>query len=296
LTIDNLIPGSWPQDVVTALDQWRQGHLIVGDLGTWLSAAGRYDPVTGEDIPDDESRLVAVAAGVGDAGYLAVVSQTCDIAATGPGARHPFVQVCPVRDVGVAFSQAKVQQIRSGQIVEYVYLTKPPVSGRDWAVDLRMSIPLSKGALVATQPVEGFASEDDELALAARVATKFERPALHDYLSKNLIDALEELLSKAPSSHDWCDDVEQLRLQVAGTRLAPQRVRLIVVTDIDFNGILTTKKKPLRDLWRSHKKALRALGIEQDPIAFRTLDKISVTDYRNSIPLNLRALGRGNFA
>lgn len=197
MTIDNLIPESWPEDIVTALDAWRQGHLVEGDLGTWLSAAGRYDPLTGDHFPDGESRLVAAASEVGDAGYLAIVSQTCDIAATGPGARHPFVQVCPVRDVGAVFSPAKVQQIRSGQIVEYVYLTKPPVSGNDWAVDLRMSIPLSKGALVAAQPVEGFANEDDELTLAARVATKFERPALHDYLSKNLIDALEELLSKA---------------------------------------------------------------------------------------------------
>lgn len=296
MTIDNLIPESWPEDIVTALDEWRQGHLVEGDLGAWLSAAGRHDPVTGDDFPDGESRLVAAASEVGDAGYLVIVSQTCDIAATGPGARHPFVQVCPVRDIGAAFSPAKVQQIRSGQIVEYVYLTKPPASGRDWAVDLRMSIPLSKGALVAAQPVEGFATEDDELALAARVATKFERPALHDYLSKNLIDALEDLLSKARSGQDWCDDVEQLRLQVAGNRLAPQRVRLIVVTDVDFNGILITKKKPLRDLWKDHRKALRNLGIEQDPIAFRTLDKMSITDYRNSIPLNLKALGRGNFA
>ena len=252
--------------------------------------------MTGDDFPDHESRLVAAAAAVGDAGYLAIVSQTCDIAATGPGARHPFVQVCPIRDVGAAFNQAKVQQIRSGQIIEYVYLTKPPARGSDWAVDLRMSIPLSKGALVVAQPVEAFATEDDELALAARVATKFERPALHDYLSKKLIDALEELLSKARGSQDWCDDVEQLRLQVEGSRLAPKRVRLIVVTDIDFNAILITKKKPLRELWKAHKKALRALGIEQDPIAFRTLAKMSVTDYRNSIPLNVQALGRGAFA
>jgi hypothetical protein len=27
LTIDNLRPDSWPPDIITALDQWRQGHL-----------------------------------------------------------------------------------------------------------------------------------------------------------------------------------------------------------------------------------------------------------------------------
>lgn len=308
MTIDNLLPGSWPDDAVTALDQWRQGHLIRGDLGTWLAAGGSVDPVTGDDFSDQVDGLVAAVAEVGDIGYLAVTSQTCDIAASGPGSRHPFVQVCPVRDVGAAFSKEKVQQIRAGKLVEYVYLTRPPEPGRDWAVDLRVSMPLSKGALIASQPIEGFATEDDELALGARVAAKFERPALHDYLSKDLIDDLMTFLAKAKKTQDWCDDIEQLRLTVEGPRLAPKRVRLIktgagdrpvepvVVTDVNFNGVLIGKKKPLRDQWKSHKKRLLAEGIEQSPIAYRHVDTMTVKEYRESIPLNLPTLARGTFA
>jgi len=295
LTIDDLVPDSWPEDAVTALDQWRQGHLMRGDVGAWLAAGGGPDPVTGHDFSDQVDELVAAAAEVGDSGYLAVVSQTCDIAATGPGRRHPFVQVCPIRDVGV-FSPDKVKQIRAGEIVEYVFLTRPPEPGRDWAVDLRVSMPLSKGALVARQPIEGFASEEDELVLAARVGAKFERPALHDYLSKDLINDLDTFLTRARKTEDWCDEVEQLRLHVEGSRLAPKRVRLIVVTDVDFNGVSITKRKHLRERWKSHKKQLRAAGIEQAPIAFRCVDRMKVDEYRNSIPLNLPALGRGVFA
>jgi hypothetical protein len=190
----------------------------------------------------------------------------------------------------------KLRQIRDGEIGEYVYLTNPPERGKEWAIDLRISVPLSKGALIADSPIDGFTSEDDELNLAARVAAKFERPALHDYLSKDLVDALEGFVSKARRmSEDWCEDVEQIRLEVEGDRLAPKRVRLVVVTDVDFNGLLNTKKNPLRDHWKSHKKPLKAVGIEQTPIAFRHIDKLAIKDYRNSVPLSIPSLGRGRF-
>jgi hypothetical protein len=150
--------------------------------------------------------------------------------------------------------------------------------------------------LIANKPTEGFASEDDELDLAARVAAKFERPALHDYLSKDLIESLDGFIAKARKrSEDWCDEVEQLRLLVEGNRLTPKRIRLVVVTDVDFHGTLNTNKKPLRDHWKSHKRPLKALGIEQAPIAFRNIEKLTVKDYRSSVPLYIRSLGRGRF-
>lgn len=296
MTIDDLLPDPWSPDAVTALDSWRQGHLVRCDRGVWLATAGAVDPVTGDDLSSHADGLVAAMADVGDTGYFAVVSQTCDVAATGPGKRHPFVQVCPVRDVGAVFAREKVNQIRDGGIVEYVYLTNPPERGKEWAIDLRISVPLSKGALITDKPTEGFASEADEFGLAARVAAKFERPALHDYLSKDLIDALDAFISKERRrSEDWCEDVEQLRLEVEGNRLAPNRVRLIAVTDVSFNGVLITKKNPLRDHWKSHKKSLKAAGIEQAPIAFRHVEELTVKDYRHSVPLYIPSLGRGRF-
>lgn len=296
MTIDDLLPDSWPDDAVAALDAWRQSHLVRCDLAAWLAAGGSVDPVTGDDFPGHTAGLIGAVASVADSGYCAVTSQTCDIVATGPGKRHPTVQICPVRDVGAVFNQEKVRQIRNGDIVEYVYLTNPPEIGKEWAVDLRMSAPLSKGVLIARKPVEGFASEEDEINFAARVAAKFERPALHNYLSKDLVNALDTFISKARrASEEWCEDVEQFRLEVEGNRLVPKRVRLIVVTDVDFNGVFSMKKNRLRDHWKSHKKPLKAAGIEQAPIAFRYVEKLAVKDYRNYIPLNIPSLGRGRF-
>lgn len=298
MTVDDLLPVSWPEEAVTALDGWRQGHLLQGGLATWLAAAGCVDPVTGDDFSNRGEGLLGAVAEIGDTGYFAVVSQTCDIAATGPGVRHPFVQVCPVRDLGAAFKAEKIQQSRAGELVEYVHLTKPPAIGGEWAIDLRMSVPLSKGVLIGATPIEGFSSQDDELDLAAKIAAKFKRPALHDYLSKELIDALNLLVSKArKGSEDWCEDVEQFRLGIDGDRLAPKRVRLFVVTDENFNLPFNHKKKTaLRDLWKSLKKPLKKIGIDQAPIAFRYIENLKAVDYRNTIPLNIPALGRGNFS
>jgi hypothetical protein len=291
--LDDLIPDPWPQGIVAALDQWRQGHLFKGDTGVWLSNGGGVDAVTGDDLTIKPPGLVPRAAQVGDTGYLAVVSQTCDIVATGPGVRHPFVQACPVRDVsGVGVD--KVQAIRDGTSVEYVYLTQPPVPGTDWAIDLRISVPISKAVLAAATPITGFSTAAEHLVLGARLAAKIERPALHDYLSKELVDSLDRLLSKAKKSEQWCDDVEQIRLQVEGDALHPTRVRLFVITDVNFNW--TPAAKPIRDLWKSHKRALAKHNIKTAPVAFRTHKTISIADYRESIPINLPTLGRGRFS
>jgi hypothetical protein len=296
LTLDNLLPDSWPDNVVAALDLWRQGHLVRCAVGTWLARAGDVDFDAEDDFSGDIDELLGVVTTVSDTGYSAVIFQTCDIAATGPGARHPTVQICPVRNVGAAFSPEKISAIRGGEVVEYVYLTNPPEPGQDWAIDLRMSMPLSKRALALERPINGFASEEDELYLASRIAAKFERPALHDYLAKDLVDALNGLVLRArKNSDDWYEDVEQMRLVVEGNRLYPKRVRLVVVTDVDFNGIHNGRKKALRDHWKSHKRPLKAAGIDQAPISFRFIDKLTAKDYRSALPLTIPALGRGRF-
>lgn len=297
MTVDNLLPDTWPEEVAVALDAWRQGHLIRGNLGTWVATAGCVDPVTGDDFSDRGEGLLAAATEISDTGFFALVSQTCDIAAAGPGRRHPFVQVCPVRDLAAVFDSQKIQQARDGELVEYVYLTKPPVPGAHWAIDLRISIPFSKGSLIGSSPLDGFACEEDELNLAARIATKYERPALHDYLSKDLVTALNALVTKARKGPaDWWEDVEQFRLEIDGPRLMPKRVRLIVITDVSYSSPLhLPRKHALRELWKELKRPMKRLAIEQGSIAFRNIDDLKAKDYRNSVPLSVPALGRGRF-
>jgi hypothetical protein len=292
LTLDDLLPEPWTPEVLAALERWRQGHLLSVEKGIWLGPAGADDPVTGDSLPGNLGELRARSDTFSDTGYMAVISQTCDIAG-GPGERHPFVQACPVRDIA-RFSTERIQQIKDRHAHDYVSLTQPPVAGAEWAVDLRVTVPVSKGVLAAADPVEGFATAEDEIQLGHRLASKFTRPAVHDALAGAVFDSLRRCLARNKRSQTWCDDIEQLRLEILeGTALQPKRVRLLVCADTDLSP---AERKPLRDEWKSHKRALKKVGIEQAPIGFVMVEKCSLKQYRESIPIDIPTLDRGRFA
>ncbi|CDQ46372.1 hypothetical protein [Mycolicibacterium neoaurum] len=293
MSIDRLLPESWPSETLTALERWRQGHLLPIDRGAWIVPAWVDDSVTGEPSAHGATGEVrARSAALSDTGFAAVVSQTCDIAG-GPGRRHPLVQTCPVRDISV-FPPDKIEQIKNLEITDYVWLSEPPVAGAAWAVDLRATVPVSKGLLAVQEPIIGFASIEHELILGQRLASKLARPAVHDALAGPVFEALRKLISKAKKSHDWCDEVEQLRLEVVeGSTLYPKRVRLLVLTDHPFQPF---EKKPLRDEWKSHRKLLNTAGINWEPIHFLTVDKCPVRLYRASVPIEAPTLERGRFS
>ncbi|QZT56229.1 hypothetical protein [Mycolicibacterium austroafricanum] len=292
MTIDRLLPESWTPETLAALERWRQGHLIEMDRGAWIVPAWVDDPVTGEPSAGGAvGEVRARSAPLSDTGYAVVVSQTCDIAG-GPARRHPLVQVCPVRDIS-EFSPEKIQQVKDRLVSEYVWLSKPPVEGAMWAVDLRAMVSVSKGLLAAVEPIEGFASIEDELILGQRLASKLARPAVHDALAGPVFDALRKFIAKAKKSQVWCDDVEQLRLEVVeGTALYPKRVRLLVLTDHKFGP---SERKPLREEWKAHRKALKDAGITWEAIHFVTVDHCSVRLYRGTIPIEVLTLERGRF-
>lgn len=292
MTLDDLLPEPWTLEVLAALERWRQGHLLAVEKGVWLGPAGTDDPVTGDSLPGNAGDLRARSDGFGDTGYMAVVSQTCDIAG-GPGLRHPFVQACPVRDIA-GFPSEKIQQIKDCHANDYVSLTQPPIAGAEWAVDLRVTVPVSKGVLATANPVEGFAKAEDEIQLGHRIASKFARPAVHDALASAVFELLRRCLSRNKKSQTWCDDIEQLRLEILeGTALQPKRVRLLVYTDTDLSS---ADRKPLREEWKSHKKSLKNVGIEHAPIGFVAVEKCSLRRYRESIPIDIPTLDRGRFA
>jgi hypothetical protein len=223
---------------------------------------------------------------------MAVVSQTCDIAG-GPGERHPFVQACPVRDIS-GFPEQRIGQIKDRHAVDYVWLSQPPQDGAVWAVDLRVAVPVSKGVLAAAEPVEGFATGEDELMLGHRFANKLTRPAVHDTLAGDVIASVRKCLSRSKTTQSWCDDIEQLRLEILeGTALQPKRVRLLVLTDTAFGP---ADRKVLREEWKSHKNTLKNSGIEWSAISFLTVDRCTVKRYRDAVPIDIPTLDRGRFA
>jgi hypothetical protein len=277
VSVDDLVP-AWTEAEVASLDTWRQGLLVPLDEVAWLDNAG--------------SGVVGQVAHVSETGYMALNSQTCDIVLSSPGNRHPFVQVSPVRDLAV-FNKDKIDAIKRGDVVEYVYLSDPPVVGAEWGVDLRVSVPISKRILALARPIPGFANEREELDFAERVAAKLSRPALHDAITTGTLPRLRAMIARSKKSERWCDDVEQFRLEVNdGSRLEPKRVRLLVLTDVKLDA---AEARPLREFWKSEKKQLTRAKISTDPIGFRVVSKMELKEYRIAIPMDIPDLGRGFF-
>jgi hypothetical protein len=124
--------------------------------------------------------------------------------------------------------------------------------------------------------------------------TNFARPAVHDALAGPVFASLRQLISSTKKDGMWCDDIEQIRLDVMeGTRLQPKRVRLLVYTDVKVGQV---DKKPLRDWWRTQKKALKQAGIEQSALRFRFVGDCQLKEYRDAIHISVPTLDRGRFA
>jgi hypothetical protein len=287
----------------TELENWRQGDLVSGMRTMWAVPSHGSDPVADvvlEAHPDGGWVAARAEAPETDDGTVLdelgiIISQTCDVVGTGPGARHPTVQVCPVvRLDNIPASRAA--DVRTGRTVDMMVLTGLDPIG-DWAVDLRLSVPLSKATLVEQEPLRGFQDEAKALEFSDRVAIKFRRPALHDYVTIDMTESLNKLIrSQRGAKAIWMDRIEQVRVRaVEGDRLNPQALEVIVVTlDEPFTA---AERDPIRKWRESHKRGfLHATnGGKLLPVRFRDLDKLGAKDYREAVPLNLPELQQRPF-
>jgi hypothetical protein len=284
-SIDEFVPASWPPHVVAGLEQWKQGDLLRGGARFW-AGPGTHDQVT--SIPGDGADWDVQDQGY-ETGWLAVASQTCDISAAGAGRNQPFVEVHPVVRVDIIYPPQKIEVIENWGVTYLAPLSSPPGDG-DWAIDMRLTMSISKGLLFSMEPTPGFVSEIDRLNFAEAVATRKRRPALHDVLSSELPKSLGKYISATEKTKpEWWQHVEQVRLKIIGDRLAPNAVSLILCEEIPLDA-------HLRCIWRGWtkqgKKLLKPHRITLQAPLFMTLDKLPARLYKESVPLRIPELGR----
>ncbi len=286
-----------------SLDQWRQGDLVCGVRLFWASSPGVDDLTRTEMVSHgDGGWSVARWEQSNDAepgqhvpeAMAIITSQTCDVVATGPGSRHPTVQVSPLIDLG-KITPERAAAVRAGRTVDMVLITNAP-PGSEWAADLRISLPLSKSALVAQVPRRAFANAHEEYVFAERVAMKTRRPAVHD-AAVDLAKGLNELVKQGrKDGSTWVDRVEQVRARAKeGTLLKPDALELIVIT---LDGRLSAEQMdPLRNWRNAERKRFKSEtnGGLLTPLRFVELEKMKVQDYRESVPLALSELGQPPF-
>jgi len=279
-------PAEWSANAVDALDHWRQGDLLPTLPIFWAATPGVVDEITNVDAPLwEEGGLVAIQL-EGSVPYGVVTSQTCDIAATGPGHHHPTVQVSPVVAVN-EIDAGTLGNIRRFRMKAHALMTATDLVGT-YVADLRISLPVSKAVLVAGEPMRGFGDEADALRFGQHVADKFGRPALHPYLSDELPSAVNAAIAAAGAS-SWWQKIEEVRLRVQGDRLEPTAAGLLIVAR-------ETLEPAEIDVWISVTDDQRASadghGIKLLLPLIDTADMMSAAVFRDSTRLDVERIGR----
>lgn len=222
-----LPPGKWDEKLATALDHWRQGDLVPCPPLSWAAPAGVRDPVTQQQAPADAHLGLVAMSHPAPPQWAIVTSQTCDVGAGGPGGRHPFVQVSPV--IPFDADEPEWDSLQGFEVTDRVGL-QPPTLGGAWVADLRMSVPVSKAILGQHTPVRGFPDDDLAVVFGQHLAARAGRPALHDFISSTMVAALRTAIRSSKSGSGWWSKVVQLGVLVAGERLHPTAITLLVLT------------------------------------------------------------------
>lgn len=288
-SIESVLPDRWSRDSRQQLGLWRQGDLLRRPGVVWLGPGGD-DEVTG--TPAGTWDFEPVAAPDLVAPYGVIASQTCDIQATGPGSKHPFVEVHPVFDMS-RLDPAKQQQIRHFGIRYLVALTSPPEPDGFWVADLRLVLSVSKSHLLTQTRVTGFDTEQDRLNFAEVLAVKRRRVALHDALSDDIPKILDDhIRNKDGAGHapDWHEGVEQVRLDITGDRLGPESVTLVVVCD--HRDLPVEERAIWREADAQLQGVLKRAGCTFGGWAFTDPDVMSARWYRNTVPIDVKQLRR----
>ena len=293
LAIDDLISQTDWSGHTESLARWRQGHLVAQVPVTWLAPPG-MDPITGEDLQAADLAPLYDPTGVPGV----ICTQTCDLGATPPGDRHPFIHVAPLVR-GEQLSKSRLKLAQQGKAPDLIPVMSPhPVdgpdhvavdAGSDWYADLRLQMPVSKACLLDRNPIEGFASEEEYQAFAERLAHKARRPALHAALAEDLPRSLTKFIRDNGATKQCFAKVEQVRLLVLeGGRLNPSRATLYVLTD----GLPLADDE--REVWARFQALLstqlKDRGITVAPMIHCDVSELPAAKYRIAVPIPCEAL------
>jgi len=192
-----------------------------------------------------------------------------------------------------AHDPGEMARVKRHQVIDYHYATNPPDVG-DWAIDMRMSLPVSKSVLLAQKPESAFLTATEERDFGERFAAKSRRPSLHDEVSTTFVDKLRDIVKQAKNARlEWPERIEQFRFVVLdGDKLQPKKAELLVLLTEDLSD---EDRRPIRDVVRKEQQRLADHSIVLAGAQFQPLSDCSAHLYRRSDPLYVPELSRGAF-
>ncbi|GGN04960.1 hypothetical protein [Streptomyces fuscichromogenes] len=296
MNLESLLIDPWPREISAAADKFHQGHLVEDIRLLYMSSPqSPATSFTSRNTASDSERALRPLILPQNLAYRygIITSATCDLAEAGDH-KNPFFQVAPVFDIAGDLRSGQEKQIKEGRLGDFVYLTQQPQPEGVWVADLRVSIPVEKGALVGRMPIDAFLTEGDRIAFAARLARRVARAALHEDLHNLVVSSINDWVKRkerdirAVGSGAFTD-VERVALNIVGDRLQPRAVQVVVFEE-------TRLENKDRAIWREWRHASRNLlknaQIKLDPCIFATLAKMPVREYERLVPLSIPTLGR----
>jgi hypothetical protein len=281
--LHDLVP-AWTPEQIATLDEWRQGDLLPCPPLVWSTTPGTSDPVTGQ--PTSAGGPVAWPGQLPK--YALITTQTCDVCAKGPGARQPFIQVSPVVQVA-DLSKDQWKELVSGQILDRYGLTGKRLRSK-WAVDLRVSFPVSKAVLLDATPIRGFATPLEAVEFGAHLALRAGRPALHDFFLDVVRDETDAAIkASAKKGTGWWSKVEEVRLAIKGDELAPKAFTLIVVSS---SVLAPDEHDRWTQLGETFRKRAKGQGIKMGTAVVFPIDEMNARVYRDTVELAIPSLRR----
>jgi len=146
---DARIVPEWPEEVIDALEDLRQGDVIPWPADTSYVTTDQH-VLYGEPFAEGAPTGAQFAVALEPAPELAVITtQTCDVDEQGLPRRKPWIQYAPL----VRTSDGP------GRGLSIWPLDGPKLPAGEWYADLRIEGCAEKNVLVGLKPIRGFSSE-----------------------------------------------------------------------------------------------------------------------------------------
>lgn len=281
--IDDRIPSEWPQVVLDAVRQFRQGDVV--DQPPFFYFRSDEHALWNLQLePEEEARdgsIVELEPSDGPP-YGLITTQTCDLYEEGSRPRQPWFAVAPVYDYTSKLKDGQLEQIRRGEVGHLVLLSADWLGAGAWVADLRIEVPLEKGWLVGREPRRGFASLPESKTLAGRLATRRGRPALSAALTEQIVMPLRTWLRD--KGRRYRDEVESLRLLAADDPALSVVGGLVIVVAGD--GLSEEAKAAWKVFEDGLLDAAATLGVTALPFRYGTYDDFTGRDIEASVRLD----------
>jgi hypothetical protein len=276
----------WSDEVRVSMQRMKQGSVVA--LPPLFYAGDSRHPTWSltslADDEDDPEQIFQVHRDDGPPLGI-ILNQTCDLVRE----QQPWVQVAPVYQLQSVPSTLR-GNAEHGRVLYMVPLTAEVLpAGGPWVADLRIEVPIEKGWFTERAVYEAFESEPEYLDFAERLAGRRSRPAVADVVINHVVEPLRRWLGTAePSIYE---PVSEVRLSVGGTRLTPERARLLVLTERD--PLPPAPRGAWDGWWDESREPAADAGLTLVSNRYETLRTLPAIDYKESAPLDFEYLSEG---